>query len=36
MDGIKTIFIDIDNTLLDFNKNAALAMERSFIKNGLN
>ncbi len=35
MEEIKSVFIDIDNTLLDFNKNAALAMERSFIKNGL-
>lgn len=35
MKEIKTVFIDIDNTLLDFNKNAALAMERAFIKNGL-
>lgn len=32
---IKTVFIDIDNTLLDFNKNSALALKQSFIKNGL-
>ncbi|MBR2498577.1 MAG: YjjG family noncanonical pyrimidine nucleotidase [Clostridia bacterium] len=32
---IKTVFIDIDNTLLDFNKNSALAMNLAFQKNGL-
>ena len=35
MKKIKTVFIDIDNTLLDFNKNAALAMQIAFTKNGL-
>lgn len=32
---INTIFLDIDNTLLDFNKNSAIAMRLAFKKNGL-
>lgn len=32
---INTIFIDIDNTLLCFNKNARIALKNAFIKNGV-
>ncbi len=32
---IKVVFIDIDNTLLDFNKSSAKAIENSFIEHGL-
>ena len=33
---IKYVFIDIDDTLLDFDKNASLAVEMAFSKVGLN
>lgn len=33
--NIKVVFIDIDNTLLDFNKCSALSIEKAFIQNGL-
>lgn len=32
---IQTVFLDVDNTLLDFNENARLAMEKSFHEAGL-
>lgn len=32
---IKAVFIDIDNTLLDFNLNAYYGLESTFIKSGL-
>ncbi len=32
---IKVVFIDIDNTLLDFNKSSAQAIEKSFIEHNL-
>ena len=32
---INTVFIDIDNTLLCFNKNARIALKNAFIKNGV-
>ncbi|MBR5899844.1 MAG: YjjG family noncanonical pyrimidine nucleotidase [Clostridia bacterium] len=32
---IKAVLIDIDNTLLDFNKSSALAIEKSFNEHGL-
>lgn len=32
---IKAVLIDIDNTLLDFNASATLAMEESFLSHGL-
>ena len=32
---IKTVFIDIDNTLLCFNKNATLAISKAFNKHGV-
>ena len=35
INDIKAILIDIDNTLLDFNKGAKLAMEKAFIECGL-
>ena len=30
MDNIKAVFIDIDNTLLDFNKCALWSMQKAF------
>ena len=32
---IKAIFLDVDNTLLDFNQGARLGMEKAFTLNGL-
>lgn len=32
---IKAVFLDVDNTLLDFNKGATLGMEKAFNMNGL-
>ncbi len=32
---IQTVFLDVDNTLLDFNENARLSMEKSFQDTGL-
>ncbi len=32
---IKAVLLDIDNTLLDFNASAALAMEEAFLSHGL-
>ncbi len=36
MDNIKAVFIDIDNTLLDFNKCALWSMQKAFEDYGLN
>ena len=35
MDNIKAVFIDIDNTLLDFNKCALWSMQKAFNDYGL-
>lgn len=35
MDGIKVILFDIDNTLLDFNKGAKVAMEKCLESHGV-
>ena len=35
-DKMKVLFLDIDNTLLDFDAAAAWAMEQCFQKAGLN
>ena len=35
IENIKAILIDIDNTLLDFNKGGKIAMEKAFIECGL-
>ena len=32
---IKAILLDIDNTLLDFNESASLAMGEAFVEHGL-
>lgn len=33
--GIKAVLLDIDNTLLDFNKCSELAMKKAFLEHGL-
>lgn len=33
--GIKAVLLDIDNTLLDFNKCSELAMQKAFVQHGL-
>ena len=35
MENIKAVLIDIDNTLLDFNKGAEITVEIAFNKCGL-
>jgi beta-phosphoglucomutase-like phosphatase (HAD superfamily) len=32
---IKAVLLDIDNTLLDFNKCSELAIKKSFLEHGL-